>query len=38
MGMTEELAVSHFFERLTMIDVTPGNGDYHLERYSTLGA
>src|SRR5262245_36473107 len=36
MGMTEELAVSHFFKRLTMIDLTLGNGDYHLDRYRGL--
>jgi alkylation response protein AidB-like acyl-CoA dehydrogenase len=38
MGMTEELAVSHFFKRLTLIDLTFGNADYHLERYRTLSA
>jgi alkylation response protein AidB-like acyl-CoA dehydrogenase len=36
MGMTEELAVSHFFKRLTMIDLLLGNGDYHLDRYREL--
>jgi alkylation response protein AidB-like acyl-CoA dehydrogenase len=36
MGMTEELAISHYFKRLTMIDLTLGNGDHHLERYRTL--
>jgi alkylation response protein AidB-like acyl-CoA dehydrogenase len=36
MGMTEELAVSHYFKRLTMIDLTLGNGDYHLDRYRGL--
>ncbi|HKU42357.1 MAG TPA: acyl-CoA dehydrogenase family protein [Polyangiales bacterium] len=36
MGMTEELAVSHYFKRLTMIDLTLGNGDYHLDRYRAL--
>lgn len=38
MGMTEELAVSHFFKRLTMIELTLGNADFHLERYRTLPA
>jgi alkylation response protein AidB-like acyl-CoA dehydrogenase len=38
MGMTEELAVSHFFKRITMIDLTLGNGDYHLDRYIALSA
>ena len=36
MGMTEELAVSHYFKRATMIDLMLGNSDYHLERYRTL--
>lgn len=36
MGMTEELAVSHYFKRLTMIDLTLGNGDYHLDRFRSL--
>jgi alkylation response protein AidB-like acyl-CoA dehydrogenase len=36
MGMTEELAVSHYFKRLTMIDLTLGNSDYHLDRYRSL--
>lgn len=38
MGMTDELAVSHFFKRMTMIDLTLGNGDYHLDRYLALSA
>jgi alkylation response protein AidB-like acyl-CoA dehydrogenase len=33
MGMTEELAISHYFKRLTMIDILLGNGEHHLERY-----
>jgi alkylation response protein AidB-like acyl-CoA dehydrogenase len=36
MGMTEELAISHFFKRLTVIDLTLGNGDYHLDRFRAL--
>jgi alkylation response protein AidB-like acyl-CoA dehydrogenase len=36
MGMTEELAVSHYFKRLSMIELTLGNSDYHLDRYRTL--
>jgi alkylation response protein AidB-like acyl-CoA dehydrogenase len=36
MGMTEELAVSHFFKRMTMIDMMLGNVDYHLDRYTKL--
>jgi alkylation response protein AidB-like acyl-CoA dehydrogenase len=38
MGMTEELAISHFFKRLTVIDLTLGNGDFHLDRFRSLGA
>jgi alkylation response protein AidB-like acyl-CoA dehydrogenase len=38
MGMTEELAVSHYFKRLTIIDLLLGNGDYHLDRYRELPA
>lgn len=38
MGMTDELAVSHYFKRLTMIDLMLGNADYHLERYRSLPA
>jgi hypothetical protein len=34
--MTEELAVSHYFKRLTMVDLLLGNGDYHLDRYRAL--
>jgi alkylation response protein AidB-like acyl-CoA dehydrogenase len=36
MGMTEELPLSHYFKRLTLIDLTLGNGDYHLDRYRSL--
>ncbi|MET0390831.1 MAG: acyl-CoA dehydrogenase family protein [Polyangiales bacterium] len=38
MGMTDELAVSHYFKRITMIDLTLGNADYHLDRYRLLPA
>lgn len=38
MGMTDELAVSHYFKRMTMIDLTLGNTDYHLDRYLALSA
>lgn len=38
MGMTEELAVSHYFKRATMLDLMLGNTDYHLERYRSLEA
>ncbi|MEQ3649067.1 acyl-CoA dehydrogenase family protein [Hyphomonas sp.] len=36
MGMTDELAVGHYFKRLTMIDSEFGNVDHHLKRYTAL--
>jgi alkylation response protein AidB-like acyl-CoA dehydrogenase len=33
-GMTEELIVSHWFKRLTMIDLLFGDADWHLSRLS----
>jgi alkylation response protein AidB-like acyl-CoA dehydrogenase len=36
MGMTDELAVSHYFKRMTMIDLMLGNADHHLARYCAL--
>ena len=36
MGMTDELAVGHYFKRLTMIDSEFGNVDFHMRRYSNL--
>ena len=36
MGMTEEMAVGHYFKRLTMIDVLFGDEAYHLRRYASL--
>jgi alkylation response protein AidB-like acyl-CoA dehydrogenase len=38
MGMTEELAVSHYFKRATILELTLGNTEHHLERYRVLGA
>jgi len=38
MGMTEELAVSHFFKRISTIDLLFGNSEYHLDRYTALSA
>ena len=38
MGMAEELAVGHYFKRLSMIDVTFGNAGFHLKRFAGLGA
>jgi len=36
--MTDELAVGHYFKRLTMIDSELGNVDHHLKRYTALSA
>ena len=36
MGMTEEMAVGHYFKRLAMIDVMFGDEAYHLKRYASL--
>jgi len=33
-GIVDELIVSHYFKRLTMIDLTFGDADFHLARYS----
>tara|TARA_R110000787_G_scaffold3702_5_gene14339 strand:- start:24154 stop:25308 length:1155 start_codon:yes stop_codon:yes gene_type:complete len=38
MGMTDEMAVGHYFKRLTMIDAEFGNVDHHLKRYTQLSA
>ncbi len=37
MGMTEELAVGHYFKRLTVIETLFGNADYHLKMYANSG-
>ena len=37
MGMTDELAVGHYFKRLTMIGALYGDTDYHLGRFTALG-
>jgi alkylation response protein AidB-like acyl-CoA dehydrogenase len=34
MGVVDELIVSHYFKRLTMIDMTCGDADYHFARFS----
>ena len=34
MGVVDELDVSHYFKRLTMIDMTFGDADFHLARFS----
>lgn len=33
MGMTDELPASHYFKRLSMIELTLGDMDHHLERF-----
>ncbi len=38
MGMTDELAIGHYFKRLTIIDSELGNVDHHLKRYTDLSA
>lgn len=37
MGMTDELAVGHYFKRATVIESEFGSVDYHLARYVALG-
>jgi alkylation response protein AidB-like acyl-CoA dehydrogenase len=36
MGMTDELKVSHWFKRLTAIEVMFGDSDTHVQRYAAL--
>lgn len=36
MGVTDELAIGHYFKRLTMIDSEFGNVDHHLRRFMQL--
>lgn len=36
MGMTDELAVSHYFKRATMIEAEFGSVDFHLARHAAL--
>ena len=36
MGMTEELAIGHYFKRLTAIQFEFGSSDYHVARYARL--
>lgn len=38
MGMTDELAVGHYFKRATAIEQQFGAADYHLKRYAALAA
>ena len=36
MGMTDEMAIGHYFKRATMIEGLFGSVDHHLARYETL--
>ncbi len=36
MGMTDELAVGHYFKRLTTVDTLFGNVDHHLKRFGAI--
>src|ERR1700754_1712165 len=36
MGMTEELAIGHYFKRLTAIQFEFGSTDYHVSRYASV--
>jgi alkylation response protein AidB-like acyl-CoA dehydrogenase len=38
MGMTDEMAVSHYFKRATMIESAFGSVDHHFARYESLSA
>ena len=36
MGMTEELAIGHYFKRLTALQFEFGSTDFHIDRYAAL--
>jgi alkylation response protein AidB-like acyl-CoA dehydrogenase len=36
MGMTDEMAIGHYFKRSTMIESAFGSTDHHLARYEFL--
>jgi alkylation response protein AidB-like acyl-CoA dehydrogenase len=38
MGMVDDIIVSHYFKRLTMIDMSLGDADFHLARFSDAAA
>ena len=38
MGVTDEMRVGHYFKRVTMLDATYGNVDYHLKRFTARSA
>jgi len=35
-GVTDELIVSHWFKRLTLINLTFGDAEHHLGKFSDL--
>ncbi|MBA2933809.1 acyl-CoA dehydrogenase family protein [Sphingomonas sp. CGMCC 1.13654] len=37
MGMTDELAIGHYFKRATAIETEFGTADHHLDRFARLG-
>ncbi len=37
-GLTEELALSHYFKRATILETELGSADFHLKRYQALAA
>ena len=37
MGMTDELIVSHWFKRLTVVEMSFGDTDMHLQRFASTG-
>ncbi|MDN3647221.1 acyl-CoA dehydrogenase family protein [Pontixanthobacter aestiaquae] len=38
MGMTDELAIGHYFKRLTIFDAEFGNVDHHMKRHIALAS
>jgi alkylation response protein AidB-like acyl-CoA dehydrogenase len=36
MGMTDEMAIGHYFKRLTIFDSEFGNVDHHMKRHVAL--
>ena len=38
MGVVDDFIVSHYFKRLTMIDMSLGDADFHLERFAEATA
>ncbi|AMN47164.1 acyl-CoA dehydrogenase [Steroidobacter denitrificans] len=38
MGMTDELIIGHYFKRLTAIDLSFGDTDYHIQRFIQAGS